>query len=61
MICNRDHAGGNNRIKELLPNIKVYGGSVDNVEGCTDKLENGDKLSFGDGVKILSLHTPWCV
>ncbi|KMZ57791.1 Hydroxyacylglutathione hydrolase [Zostera marina] len=53
-----DHAGGNNRIKELLPNIKVYGGSVDNVEGCTDKLENGDKLSFGDGVKILSLHTP---
>lgn len=53
-----DHAGGNNRMKELVPNIKVYGGSVDNVEGCTDKLKNGDKLSFGGGVTILSLHTP---
>ncbi|XP_023743954.2 hydroxyacylglutathione hydrolase cytoplasmic [Lactuca sativa] len=53
-----DHAGGNEKIKELVPGIKVYGGSVDNVKGCTDKLENGDKLSLGDSINILSLHTP---
>nr|GFA14819.1 hydroxyacylglutathione hydrolase cytoplasmic [Tanacetum cinerariifolium] len=53
-----DHAGGNEKIKELVPGIKVYGGSIDNVKGCTNKLENGDKLSLGDGISILSLHTP---
>ncbi|KVI10042.1 Beta-lactamase-like protein [Cynara cardunculus var. scolymus] len=30
-----DHAGGNEKIKELVPGIKVYGGSVDNVKGHT--------------------------
>ncbi|KAI7749316.1 hypothetical protein M8C21_023651 [Ambrosia artemisiifolia] len=53
-----DHAGGNEKIKELVPGIKVYGGSIDNVKGCTNKLENGDKLSLGDDIDILSLHTP---
>ncbi|XP_077239261.1 metallo-hydrolase/oxidoreductase superfamily protein [Tasmannia lanceolata] len=53
-----DHAGGNNKIKQLVPGIKVFGGSLDNVEGCTDKLENGDKFSLGKDVNILSLHTP---
>lgn len=53
-----DHAGGNDKIKQLVPGIKVYGGSVDNVRGCTDKVENGDKLSLGADVNVLSLHTP---
>lgn len=53
-----DHAGGNDKIKELVPGIKVFGGSVDNVRGCTHKLENGDKLSLGADISILSLHTP---
>lgn len=53
-----DHAGGNEKIKELVPGIKVYGGSVDNVKGCTNKVENGDKLSLGPDISILSLHTP---
>ncbi|KAK1322108.1 Hydroxyacylglutathione hydrolase cytoplasmic [Acorus calamus] len=53
-----DHAGGNEKMKQLVPGIKVYGGSIDNVKGCTDKLENGDKLSLGSDVSILSLHTP---
>ncbi|KAF8402450.1 hypothetical protein HHK36_010534 [Tetracentron sinense] len=53
-----DHAGGNDKIKQLVPGLKVYGGLVDNVRGCTDKLENGDKLSLGTDVSILSLHTP---
>nr|KYP53773.1 Hydroxyacylglutathione hydrolase cytoplasmic [Cajanus cajan] len=54
-----DHAGGNEKIKQLVPGIKVYGGSVDNVKGCTDKVQNGDKVSLGADVNILSLHTPW--
>uniref|UniRef100_A0A7N0ZUQ3 hydroxyacylglutathione hydrolase n=1 Tax=Kalanchoe fedtschenkoi TaxID=63787 RepID=A0A7N0ZUQ3_KALFE len=53
-----DHAGGNDQIKKLVPGIKVYGGSIDNVRGCTDKVENGDKLSLGADLAILSLHTP---
>ncbi|KAK7321308.1 hypothetical protein VNO77_31814 [Canavalia gladiata] len=53
-----DHAGGNEKIKELVPGIKVYGGSFDNVKGCTDKVENGDKVSLGNAVTILALHTP---
>ncbi|XP_010278945.1 PREDICTED: hydroxyacylglutathione hydrolase cytoplasmic [Nelumbo nucifera] len=53
-----DHAGGNNEIKKLVPGIKVYGGLVDNVKGCTDKLQHGDKLKLGRDIDILSLHTP---
>lgn len=53
-----DHAGGNEKIKELVPGIKVYGGSIDNVKGCTDKVENGDKLHLGADISILALHTP---
>ncbi|XP_008234125.1 PREDICTED: hydroxyacylglutathione hydrolase cytoplasmic-like [Prunus mume] len=32
-----DRAGGNEKIKQLVPGIKVYGGSIDNVKGCTRK------------------------
>ncbi|BBG98157.1 Metallo-hydrolase/oxidoreductase superfamily protein, partial [Prunus dulcis] len=53
-----DHAGGNEKIKQLVPGIKIYGGSIDNVKGCTDKVDNGDKISLGADVHILSLHTP---
>ncbi|XP_076948471.1 hydroxyacylglutathione hydrolase cytoplasmic-like [Bidens hawaiensis] len=53
-----DHAGGNEKIKELVPGIKVYGGSIDNVKGCTNKVDNGDKLTLGADINILSLHTP---
>ncbi|KAG5600377.1 hypothetical protein H5410_031747 [Solanum commersonii] len=54
----KDHAGGNDKIKQLIPGIKIYGGSVDNVRGCTDKVENGDRVSLGVDISILSLHTP---
>lgn len=42
-----------------MPGIRVYGGSIDNVRGCTDKVNNGDKLSLGADINILCLHTPW--
>lgn len=57
----RDHAGGNEKMKQLVPGIKVYGGSLDKVKGCTDAVDNGDTLSLGHDVNILALHTPWYV
>lgn len=57
--CGRDHAGGNEKIKELVPGIKVYGGSIDNVKGCTNAVENGDKVHLGADINVLALHTPW--
>lgn len=53
------HAGGNEKIKQLVAGIRVYGGSIDNVKGCTDKVENEDRISLGADINILSLHTPW--
>lgn len=46
-------------MKQLIPGIKVYGGSVDNVKGCTDQVNNGDKILFGNETSVLALHTPW--
>uniref|UniRef100_A0A0E0GLX9 hydroxyacylglutathione hydrolase n=1 Tax=Oryza nivara TaxID=4536 RepID=A0A0E0GLX9_ORYNI len=53
-----DHAGGNEKMAQSVPGIKVYGGSLDNVKGCTDQVENGTKLSLGKDIEILCLHTP---
>ncbi|KAK8961722.1 Hydroxyacylglutathione hydrolase cytoplasmic [Platanthera guangdongensis] len=53
-----DHAGGNEKMKELVPGIKVFGGSLDGVSGCTNMAENWDKLALGSDVNILCLHTP---
>lgn len=53
-----DHAGGNDKIKQMIPGIKVYGGSTDNVRGCTHKLDNRDRLSLGTHISITALHTP---
>lgn len=46
-------------MKELVPGIKIYGGSKDAVRGCTDTLENRDKLALGPDIEIVALHTPW--
>ncbi|KAF8728581.1 hypothetical protein HU200_017844 [Digitaria exilis] len=54
-----DHAGGNEKMRLQVPGIKVFGGSLDNVKGCTDQVENGTKLSLGKDIEILCLHTPW--
>lgn len=52
-----DHAGGNNKIKELIPGIRVYGGSEDNVQGCTDAVQDGSEFSLGNAIRIKALHT----
>lgn len=52
-----DHAGGNNRMKELNPGVKVYCSAKDNVEGCTDFVTDGQILQFGTA-KITCMLTP---
>lgn len=53
-----DHAGGNDKIKKLIPGIKVFGGSEDNIQGQTDALQDGDEITLGDSVIIKAIHTP---
>ncbi|XP_050209625.1 hydroxyacylglutathione hydrolase cytoplasmic-like [Mercurialis annua] len=53
-----DHAGGNEKMKELVPGIQVCGGSLDNVKACTHLVHNGDTFTLGSHLTILALHTP---
>eukprot|EP00933_Yihiella_yeosuensis_P084786 TRINITY_DN9945_c1_g1_i1.p1 TRINITY_DN9945_c1_g1~~TRINITY_DN9945_c1_g1_i1.p1 ORF type:complete len:257 (+),score=47.11 TRINITY_DN9945_c1_g1_i1:55-825(+) len=52
-----DHAGGNNEMVKQVPGIKVYGGRIDNVEGCTHPLDHENKFTVGS-IEVRALHTP---
>lgn len=43
-----DHAGGNNELKALVPDVRIVGSAIDNVEGCTHAVQDGDVLSVGE-------------
>lgn len=36
-----DHAGGNLKMKCMLPDVEIIGSTVDNVEGCTKFVDDG--------------------
>lgn len=42
-----DHAGGNLMIKAQLPNVEIYGSTKDDVESCTNFIEDGSELKIG--------------
>jgi hydroxyacylglutathione hydrolase len=42
-----DHAGGNNKILGLLPDLKIYGGKGDNAEGVMTEVDEGDVIEIG--------------
>eukprot|EP00943_MAST-04B_sp_MAST-4B-sp1_P006107 g6107.t1 len=53
-----DHAGGNKKMKEMLPSIvEIYGGKGDGVEACTKEVDHGDIISIGN-IKVTVLFTP---
>lgn len=52
-----DHAGGNNRMKELYSGIEILGSRIDNVEGCTRFVDDSESFTFGE-LHIRCLHTP---
>lgn len=53
-----DHSGRNEEMKKLVPKIKVYGGIYGNVQGCTHKVKDGDKILLGIDTKISCILTP---
>mmetsp|Transcript_28619 Transcript_28619/g.48045 ORF Transcript_28619/g.48045 Transcript_28619/m.48045 type:complete len:260 (-) Transcript_28619:438-1217(-) len=53
-----DHAGGNAIVREAVPEITVYGGKLEGVEACTNFVEDGQELIFGDRIRVRCLLTP---
>ena len=53
-----DHAGGNNDMKRLLPDVVIVGGERDKVQGMTKAVNDGDKLQIGSGLTVTCIHTP---
>ncbi|XP_019191838.1 PREDICTED: hydroxyacylglutathione hydrolase cytoplasmic-like [Ipomoea nil] len=52
------HAGGNEKMKEMVPGVRVYGGALDDVEGCTHGVQDGDTIALGAYTTITCLLTP---
>ena len=50
-----DHAGGNNDVKKLVPDVEVIGG--DDVQGMTRKVSDGESFNVGN-LRISCVHTP---
>ena len=53
----RDHAGGNVKMAELLPGVSVVGGAKEAVDGCTRTVQHGDTVTLGS-TSIQCLDTP---
>lgn len=53
-----DHAGGNLKMLDAIPTIKIYGSVLDNVEGCTNFIEDNECLKLGDKISIRCILTP---
>ena len=47
-----DHAGGNDRMKALVPGIVVVGGATDEIQGMTHAVNDGDTLQVGAGLTL---------
>lgn len=49
-----DHSGGNEKIKKLVPGIKVYGSSYEPIPGLTNKVSDNDTYEIaGFNVKCI--------
>jgi hydroxyacylglutathione hydrolase len=53
-----DHAGGNNEVKTAFPNIEICGSRLDNVEGCTKFVGDGDEFMVTKNIKVSCIVTP---
>lgn len=53
-----DHAGGNVEMAKTYPNITVYGGQHDNVDGCNRPVADGEEFKFGN-IDIKCMETPF--
>lgn len=53
-----DHAGGNDRLSELLPNVPIIGGKGDSAAAVTREVGEGDSVIVGN-LKIQTIETPF--
>jgi len=56
-----DHAGGNAKIKDLVPGIKIFGGRGDDAEAVDEEVGQGDSFTVGElqvDVLFTPCHTP---
>mgnify|MGYP003385860464 FL=1 len=53
-----DHAGGNNEVKTAYPDIDICGSRVDNVEGCSKFVGDGDEFMVTANIKVSCIVTP---
>jgi len=49
-----DHAGGNEKLKAIYPDLRIYGNSQDDIPAVTDTIMEGDVLTFGQ--LIFNVH-----
>eukprot|EP00386_Alphamonas_edax_P002587 GDKI01007765.1.p1 GENE.GDKI01007765.1~~GDKI01007765.1.p1 ORF type:complete len:339 (-),score=100.39 GDKI01007765.1:24-1040(-) len=50
-----DHAGGNEEMKQLVPECEVFGGATESVPACTHSVGDGDVFMFHDTqVKVMT-------
>ena len=43
-----DHTNGNSAMKKHFKDLLIYGGELDNVPECTNKVKDGDWIEIGD-------------
>ena len=54
-------AGGNAKIKDLVPGIKIFGGRGDDAEAVDEEVGQGDSFTVGElqvDVLFTPCHTP---
>ena len=52
----RDHAGGNKQLKDMMPNLRFFGGDS-RIDCLTTKVSHDTKLSIGQ-LSVTCLYTP---
>ena len=52
-----DHAGGNMQMREMFPDVEVFGPDKEPVEGCTRALRDNEELSL-HAFNIRTIHSP---
>lgn len=53
-----DHSRDNLKIKELHPQVEIFGGENDNIPGVTTQVKDNQKLSLSNGLEVRVLYTP---
>mmetsp|Transcript_49122 Transcript_49122/g.96851 ORF Transcript_49122/g.96851 Transcript_49122/m.96851 type:complete len:273 (+) Transcript_49122:195-1013(+) len=52
-----DHAGGNAKMLELIPDLEIVGGKLEQVTACNRFVEDGEELAF-HSIKVKALLAP---